>query len=126
MPVRDIGTANKLFEAIDCSVSKKRIPWSNVNGFETHTTNVKMGKHNLVICRIRSKQPNVFSQGCVCHLSNLCLLAASEFLPIDVDDLFVDLYYYFDKSAKPKEEFREFNRDKRSRLSSTAKLAGLV
>ena len=86
MPVRKIGTANKLFEVIDCLLSEKRIPWSNVLGFESDTTNVMMGKHNSVLSRIRSKQPNVFSQGCVCHLSNLCLLAVIEFLPIDVDD----------------------------------------
>ena len=29
-------------------------------------------------------------------------------LPIDVDDFFVDLFYFFNKSAKRKEEFRDF------------------
>ena len=29
-------------------------------------------------------------------------------LPVDIDDFFVDLYYYFDKSAKRKEEFHDF------------------
>ena len=109
MPVCNTGTASKLFEAIECSLSERRIPWSNVVGFESDTTNVIMEKHNSVVSRIRSKQPNVFSQGCVCHLSNLCLLAGVKTLPIDVDNFFVDLYYYFDKSAK-----------------RTAKLAGLV
>ena len=52
-------------------------------------------------------QPKVFSQRCVCHLANLCLMAGKQTLP-DVDDLFVDLYYYFDKSAKRKEEYYKF------------------
>ena len=34
--------------------------------------------------------------------------AGVKVLPIDVDDFFVDLFYYFDKSAKRKEEFHEF------------------
>ena len=44
----------------------------------------------------------------MCHLCNLCLLAGVTVLPIDVDDFFVDLYYYFEKSSKRKEELREF------------------
>ena len=39
---------------------------------------------------------------------NLCLLAGVKTLPVDTDDFFLDLFYYFDKSAKRKEEFREF------------------
>lgn len=50
----------------------------------------------------------MFSQGCVCHLSNLCLLAGVNALPVDVDDFFVDLFYFFNKSTKRKEEFCEF------------------
>ena len=108
MPVCNIGTAEKLFEAINKALNEKNIPWSNVIGFESDTTNVMMGKHNSVLSRIKQKQPDVFSQGCVCHLSNLCLLAGVKLLPIDVDDFFVDLFYYFDKSSKRKEELHEF------------------
>ena len=56
------------------------------------------------------KQPGVFSQGCVCHLSNLCLLAGVKALPVDVNDFFVDLFYFFNKSAKRKKEFCEFQK----------------
>ena len=44
----------------------------------------------------------------MCHLANLCLLAEVKMLPVDVDDFFVDLYYYFEKIAKRKEELSEF------------------
>ena len=108
MPVCNIGTGEKLFEAIDESLIERDIPWSKVVGFESDTTNVMIGKHNSVLSRVKNKQPNVFSQGCVCHLSNLCLLAGVKVLPNDIDDFFVDLYYFFNKSAKRKEEFREF------------------
>ena len=47
----------------------------------------------------------MFSIGCVCHLTSLCLAAGMKALPLDVDGFFVDLYYFFDKSAKCKEEF---------------------
>ena len=108
MPVCNIGTANILFEAIERALDERNIPWSNVVGFESDTANVMIGKHNSVLSCIKLKQPDVFSQGCVCHLSNLCLLAGVKILPIDIDDFFVDLFYYFDKSSKRKEELREF------------------
>ena len=75
MPICNIGTADKLFEAIDTALDERKILWSNVVGFESDTANVMVGKHNSVLSRVKSKQPGVFSQGCVCHLSNLCLLA---------------------------------------------------
>ena len=105
MPVCNIGTAEKLFEAIDTALNVRNIPWYIVVGFESDTTNVMIGKHNSILYRIKQRQPNVFSQGCVCHLSNLCLLAGVKALPIDIDD---DLFYYFDKSSNRKEEFHEF------------------
>lgn len=89
-------------------MKERHIPWSNVIGFESDTTNVMVGKQNSVLSRVREKQPNVFSQGCVCHLANLCLLSGVKVLLVDVDDFLVDLFYFFDKSAKRKEELCEF------------------
>jgi hypothetical protein len=41
-------------------------------------------------------------------LSRPCLKAGVKMLPVDIDDFFVDLYYYFDKSTKRKEIYHEF------------------
>ena len=108
MPVCNIATGEKLFELIDKSLFERQIPWSNVVGFESDTANVMIGRHNSVLSRVKTKQPNVFSQGCTCHLANLCLLKGVQALPVDVDDFFVDLFYHFDKSTKRKEELHEF------------------
>ena len=86
MPVCNIGTADKLFNAIDSTLDERKIPWCNVVGFESDTT-VMMGKRNSVLSHVKSKQPSVFSQGCVCHLSNPCLLARVKALPVDFDFL---------------------------------------
>ena len=108
MPVCNIGTAEMLFQHIDSALATNGVSWSNVVGLESDTTNAMVGKRNSVLSRVKTKQPKVFSLGCVCHLANLCLLAGAKALPIDIDDFFVDLYYYFDKSAKRKEVYREF------------------
>ena len=47
-----------------------------------------IGKHNSVLCRVKEKQPGVFSQVCVCHLANLCLLQGIKCLHVEVDDFF--------------------------------------
>ena len=74
MPVCNAGNAASLFELLDGVLESKAIPWCNVVGFESDTANVMIGKHNSVLSRVKAKQPGVFSQGCVCHLANLCLL----------------------------------------------------
>ena len=38
----------------------------------------------------------MFSQGCV---YNFCLLAGVKVLPIGVEDFFIDLYYFLNKSV---------------------------
>ena len=65
MPVCNIGTAYILFEAIERALDERNISWSNVVGFESDTANVMIGKHNSVLSRIKLKEPDVFSQGCV-------------------------------------------------------------
>ena len=108
MPVCNTGNAASLFELLDSVLESKTIPWCNVVGFESDTANVMIGKHNSVLSRVKAKQPGVFSQGCVCHLANLCLLQGIKCLPLDIDDFFVDLFYYFDISFKRKEQLHEF------------------
>lgn len=43
------GTGEKLFEIIDEFLTERDIPWSNVVGFESDTTNAMVGKHNSVL-----------------------------------------------------------------------------
>ena len=108
MSICNVGNAENIFDLIDAALDGKTIPWCNVVGFESDTANVMVGKHNSVLSRVKAKQPGVFSQGCVCHLANLCLLQGIKSLPVDVDDFFVDLFYYFDKSPSAKKNYVSF------------------
>jgi hypothetical protein len=64
--------------------------------FESDNCNVMKGGNKGVIPQIRAKQPTVIDLGCICHLTNLCNVAAKRTLPVDVDQLLVNLYFYFD------------------------------
>ena len=35
-----------------------------------------------------------------CHLADLCIKAGMAAFPIDIDQLFIDVYYYFHHSSK--------------------------
>ena len=85
MPVCNIATVEKMFEALDKVMEEHEIPWENVVGYASDTANVMVGAHNSVLSRIRDKQPKVFSLGCLCHLANLCRVAALKTLPVSID-----------------------------------------
>ena len=57
MPVCNIGTADKLFNAIDSTLEERKILWCNVVGFESNTTNVMMG--NITRYFLVSSQSNL-------------------------------------------------------------------
>ena len=54
MPVCNIGTANKLFNALDSTLEERKIPSCNVVGFESDTT-VMMGKQlGTFSCQVKA------------------------------------------------------------------------
>ena len=107
MPTCNIATAEKLFEALDTMMENRSLPWANVVGFASDSASVMVGVNNSVLSRVRSKQPRVFSLGCLCHLANLSATAALKTLPVSVDNLLIDIFYHFKYSAKRWEQFHE-------------------
>ena len=107
MPVCNRATAANMFDALNTVMEEHDIPWENVVGYASDTANVMVGAHNSVLSRVRAKQPHVFSLGCLCHLANLCSVAALKTLPVAVDDLLIDIFYHFKYSAKRWEAFSE-------------------
>ena len=75
-PVCNIATGQTLFQALEATLQSRSIPWENVIGFASDSASVMVGIRNSVLSRVRERQPNVFSLGCVCHLAALCATAA--------------------------------------------------
>ena len=50
------------------------------------------------------KQPAMIDFGCICHLENLALKAATKTLPVNIDSLLVDINTHFYLSIKRKED----------------------
>lgn len=77
-------------------VRKLNIPWRNVVGFASDNCNTMLGRNNSVLSRLKEKNENIFSIGCICHLANLCAKSAIQELSVPVDDFLVDVYYFFE------------------------------
>ena len=65
MPVCNIGRGEVIFNYIAASLEERGLSWSTVVGLESDTANVMVGKHNSVLSRVKEKNPNIYSQGCV-------------------------------------------------------------
>ena len=70
-----------------------------------------VGQRNSVLSRVKLKQPNVFSLGCLCHLAALCAVSGLKKLPVSIDNLLIDIFYHFKHSPQRWSEFAEIQKD---------------
>ena len=64
------------------------------------------GNKKGVFAHVKECHPNIYLSGSTLHLVHIAAKNAAANLP-NVDDVLVDIYYYFNKSDKRKREFRE-------------------
>ena len=109
---RDCGTATTIFNKIDLVLSTHSIPWSNCVGFGVDNTSVNVGLRHSIMTQVKSKNNECYFMGCPCHLvHNIGSKGAEAFHAIsgfDVEDVCVDLFYWFDKSTKRKGILNEY------------------
>ena len=103
--VCNIATGETLFKALEAVLEARGMPWSNVVGFASDSASVMVGKRNSVLSRVIKQQPDVFSQGCICHLVALCAAEGLKKLPLSFDNLLIDIFYHFKHSSKRCAEF---------------------
>ena len=101
----NICTAVNLFEALKESVTKNGLSFDNVVSFVSDTTNVMKGARSGVQKLIKNAIPTLYDVGCICHLADLTVKAGLKALPVNIDQLFIDIFYYFHHSSKRKQQF---------------------
>ena len=57
---------------------------------------------------INKKNSAVYVLGCPCHLIDLAAEKAAAQLPVPIEELLVDVFFYLDKSSKRKQGLKEF------------------
>ena len=100
------GKAIDIFNAIDCCVTLVDALWSNCVAVGVDNASVNMGNRHSIKTMVQEKNPDMFFNGCQCHVvHNTSAAAASAFTEangFDVSDILVDLYYWFNYSSKRK------------------------
>uniref|UniRef100_H3B1S8 HAT C-terminal dimerisation domain-containing protein n=1 Tax=Latimeria chalumnae TaxID=7897 RepID=H3B1S8_LATCH len=110
---KDPATAAAIFNKIDQTLDTHSIPWANCVGFGVDNTSVNLRKRNYITTRVKGKNAACYFMGCPRHLvHNVACKSASSLTQLsgfDVEDLCVDLLYYFDPSTKRKSRLVEFS-----------------
>lgn len=83
------------------------VPITNCISMGSDNANVMLGKKNGVISVLREEQSDLIALGCPCHLINLAAHNAASALPVSVDSLLIDLYYYMENSVNRKLRLKE-------------------
>lgn len=79
---------------------QRNIQWSNCLALGCDNANVMTGHNKGVFAFVKEKQPQIYLAGCTLHLVHIgAKKAAAAALPA-IDDLLVDIHYYFNKSEK--------------------------
>ena len=109
---RDCGTSVAIFTKIDATLDRCKIPWGNCVGFGVDNTSVNIGLRHSIMTHVQQKNAECYFMGCPCHLLHNIAGHTSDALQqasgFDVEDLCVDVFYWFDKSTKRKGILREF------------------
>lgn len=107
MPIVNIGNARNIFLALKESLEKNGLSFDKVVSFMSDTANVMKGCRSWVQKLIKKKIPHLYDVGCVCHLADLSIKAGVSSLPVDIDQLFTDIFYYFFNSSKRHQQFAD-------------------
>ena len=109
---KQAGTACVIFEKMDGVLQKHGISWDNCISLSVDNTSVNMGRNNSLRSRVLIKNPSVYVIGCPCHIIHNTSSKAAEALTgltgFDIEDLAVDISYWFQGSTKRKAGLEEF------------------
>ncbi len=108
----DGAKAFKIFEAIEEKFTRDSMLWSNCVSLSIDNTNTMIGVNDSIASRFLEKNPEIFIAGCPCHLAHIAASHAndgfSDILGLNVEDVCIDCYYWFDKSSKRKGKLLEY------------------
>lgn len=104
------STAEDLYCYLKNSISSKGIPFENVVGFSSDTTNCMVGEYNSVFSHLKEDLPDIICIKCTCHMIHLVASKACLKLPRTVEDLLRNLGSHFNRSYFRQEKLIEFQK----------------
>lgn len=108
----EAATAAEIFQKMNDVLSENQITWNNCVAVGVDNTNVNVGNKNSIMTRVHAVNANTEFIGCPCHIvHNTVSFAAKAYREATgfcLEDLAVDLFYYFDRSSKKKSNLQEY------------------
>ena len=99
-PVQN-ADAESLLQALDRNLSDDgTVYYVNLVGLGSDGANVMLGTRNSVLIGLKAKQPALISFHCNCHLVALIVNRACKTLPDYLEDVTIQIWYFFQKSPK--------------------------
>ena len=106
------GTAATTFQKIDDVMIKLQLPWKRCVGFSLDNTSANLGIHNSIKSRVMLDNSNCYFMGCPCHIIHKTAHKESDGFTcntkFDEENFCIDIFYYFDRSAKRKNALRSY------------------
>lgn len=109
------STAEALYTALNGRLSELlscENPWLNCISVGVDNTSVNIGIRNSIKSRVLQRNSNIYFNGCPCHIiHNTAHKAGEEFTSycnFDLEEFVIDLFYWFDKSTRRKNELACF------------------
>lgn len=109
------STADAIFTSMDSRLVNllgMENPWMNCTAVGVDDTSVNIGVRNSLKVRIQARNSSVYFNGCPCHMiHNAAQKGAEQFSVVtgfDVEEVVVDIFYWFDKSTKRKNSLKEY------------------
>ena len=97
-------TARAIFDKMNSVILSHNISWDKCVGLGVDKASVNIGKHNSIMTRVHSINSDVYFMGCPCHIAhNTANAAADAFrreIGFDVEEVVVDLFYWFSTKRK--------------------------
>lgn len=104
------STGENIFNILDRCLEDNKVSWEKCLAFSCDNASVMTGIHKGVSAFIHGKNPEVYINGCPCHLLHLVARTATKELSKDIEELLVDIFFYLDKSSKRKKSLQAFQR----------------
>ena len=106
------STAEAIYTKLNEALMNFGIDWKKCVAFGVDNTSVNLGKRNSIKARVQQQNSAIYFMGCPCHMVHNTATTGAEAFEVetrfDVEDMLVDLYYWFDKSTKRKNQLSEF------------------
>ncbi|KAK0050591.1 hypothetical protein Bpfe_019928 [Biomphalaria pfeifferi] len=101
------ATGENIFNLLHAEISAHKIPWTNCLSFGADNAPVMVGKDKGVLGYMAKQHSNIFMSGSACHLVHIAAEKAASCLPLSIDQLLIDVYYYLDTSSKRQGAFKD-------------------